>query len=195
MTPLRLLFGFLLLGSAPPGATESPAGAPQPDCREVIGGTGGAHPIRTVCPERDRQLAETGREMLRYRALAAANCASGVAALRNGGRIDRLGDYSCAEPAAPGPGPEALMDRIEAVLVMPRRSEPLASYQRLYSWEPREDGVRKVMGLYHARPEPGRRWVAANDMPVIMDGGCGVVTFTYDVATDRIEGIGCNGMA
>jgi hypothetical protein len=137
---VRPLLCVLLLGCGQPGAARPPAAfapPPEPDCRDVVGGTGGAHVIRTVCPERDRRLADMGPAMLRYRAQAAADCPSGVAALRSGGRVDRPGDYSCAEPAPPGP--DALMDRIEAIVAMPRGSEPLASYQRFYSWEPRED--------------------------------------------------------
>jgi len=31
-------------------------------------------------------------------------------------------------------------------------------------------------------------------MMAIEDGGCSIVTFTYDVTTDEVEGLVCNGV-
>lgn len=42
---------------------------------------------------------------------------------------------------------------------------------------------------------PGRRWVSETDFPLIMDGGCGVITLSYNLAAQRVEHITCNGEA
>lgn len=107
-----------------------------------------------------------------------------------------------APQAATPPNTEAqarseLMDQIERQVRLPEGAGPLASYERSYAWQDRQDGYRKVLGVY-LTPEGinrGRRWVAENELPLILDGGCSMITLTYDVATQRIEHIACNGEA
>lgn len=100
---------------------------------------------------------------------------------------------------APAPADEqvAIMDRIERDVRLPEGAGPLVSYARYYAWQQREDGIRKVIAVYvqlegHA---PGRRWVAENELPLIMDGGCSLVGLSYNVAAQRIDNVGCNGEA
>ena len=104
-----------------------------------------------------------------------------------------------AQPAAPVPSPveeqARIMDRIEALVRMPRGAWPLADYARYYAWQSRGDGVRKVVATYHIEANPRRHWVAENALPAIMDGGCGVIELSYHVAEDRIEGVACHGEA
>ena len=106
-----------------------------------------------------------------------------------------------AAPAAPAAGSEAeqqaLMARIEREVRLPEGAGALASYARYYAWQQREDGVRKVIAFYlHlSGHEPGRYWVAENALPLILDGGCGMITLSYDVAAQRIEHVECNGEA
>ncbi|HYI47902.1 MAG TPA: hypothetical protein VEX35_05495 [Allosphingosinicella sp.] len=102
-----------------------------------------------------------------------------------------------APPPAPSPVEEQarIMDRIEALVRMPRGAWPLADYARYYAWQSREDGVRKVVATYHIEANPRRHWVAETALPAIMDGGCGVIELSYDVAEDRIEGAACHGEA
>jgi hypothetical protein len=92
---------------------------------------------------------------------------------------------------------QAIMDRIERDVRMPQGAGALSSYSRFYAWHQGEDGARKVVAHYEnlTGAAPGRRWVTERDFPLIMDGGCGVVTLSYDVATQRIEHISCNGYA
>lgn len=91
----------------------------------------------------------------------------------------------------------ALMDRIEREIRLPEGAGPLASYARYYAWQQRGDGVRKVVGVYLGLGErtPGRRWVEETDFPLVMDGGCGLVNLSYNVAEQRIEHVTCNGEA
>lgn len=97
--------------------------------------------------------------------------------------------------AAPAPLPEAepMMDRIEAAIAMPAGAGPLADYGRYYALESRTDGVRKVVAVYVREPSPRRHWVDQNALPLVMDGGCDIVTLTYDFDADRIERVECNG--
>ena len=90
-----------------------------------------------------------------------------------------------------------LMDRIERAVRLPDGAGALSSYARYYAWQQREDGVRKVIAVYEnlTGARPGRHWVAETELPVIMDGGCGVVSLSYDVAGQRIEHVSCNGVA
>jgi hypothetical protein len=102
-----------------------------------------------------------------------------------------------AQPAAPAPSPAEeqapIMDRIEALVRLPEGARPLAAYGRYYAWQSRQDGVRKVVAVYVSEENPRRHWVAENGLPLVMDGGCGIVNLSFDVAADRIEGVGCNG--
>lgn len=98
--------------------------------------------------------------------------------------------------AAPPPTEAAaLMARIESMIAMPRGASRLTLYDRYYAWENRDDGVRKVLGTYVRGPQGRRHWVNENELPLVMDGGCDIVTLTYDLDTDRIERVECNGEA
>jgi hypothetical protein len=98
-----------------------------------------------------------------------------------------------AQAAAPADEQAAIMDRIERDLRLPDGAGPLAGYSRYYAWQSREDGVRKVLAIYVREPNPAQRWVAETALPLIMDGGCGIVSLSYDVAAQRVEHIECNG--
>lgn len=104
-------------------------------------------------------------------------------------------------PATP-PSTEAqsrieLMDQIERQVRLPEGADRLESYARYYAWQQREDGFRKVVAVYQnlTGERPGRHWVTETELPVIMDGGCGVITLSYDLAAQRIEHVSCNGLA
>jgi hypothetical protein len=90
---------------------------------------------------------------------------------------------------------EELMDQIERQVRLPEGADPLASYERSYAWQQREDGLRKVVAVYEnlTGAPPGRRWVADTDFPLVMDGACGFISLSYDLAAQRIEHVTCNG--
>jgi hypothetical protein len=105
-----------------------------------------------------------------------------------------------APAATSGPTAEeiAIMDRLEPRgLRMPRGAGPLSSYTRYYAWQARGDGARRVVAVWVnlAGEPPGRHWVTEREFPLIFDGGCSVITLSYDVATRYIEHITCNGDA
>lgn len=76
---------------------------------------------------------------------------------------------------------------------MPTGASPLPLYERFYAWEARDDGVRKVFGTFLRGRGSGRHWVNQSELPLVMDGGCDIITLTYDVVTDRIERVERNG--
>lgn len=92
---------------------------------------------------------------------------------------------------------EALMDRIEREVRLPQGATELATYSRHYAWH-EESGVRSVVAIYDRLSSTGpggRHWVTERELPLIMDGGCGVISLSYDLATQRITRIACNGDA
>jgi hypothetical protein len=91
------------------------------------------------------------------------------------------------------PSPEErIMNRIEALVVLPRRASPLREYRRTYAWE---SGKAKVRGIFSRIDPAGRAWVGLDKLPLLFDGGCGVVTVVFDVKRDKIERVDCNGLA
>lgn len=102
---------------------------------------------------------------------------------------------NAAPAAAPADEQAAIMDRIEREVRLPEGTRPLGEYGRYYAWQDREDGVRKVIAVYLHEPNPARHWVAETALPLVLDGGCGIVSLSYDVAAGRIEHVACNGEA
>lgn len=92
--------------------------------------------------------------------------------------------------------------RLEAGLKLPESpstSGPLKDYERYYAGIVR-NGHRMIHAEFVALgigPEArGQVHVTSEDkFPVIMDGGCGVVNLLYDVESNRVVHIGCNGLA
>lgn len=101
--------------------------------------------------------------------------------------------WAAALGVAQRPGDtDAIMDRIEATITMPLGASSISLYGRYYAWESRDDGVRKVLGTYVRGESSERHWVRQNELPLVLDGGCDIVTLTYDVNSDRIERVECN---
>jgi hypothetical protein len=103
--------------------------------------------------------------------------------------------FSTAAVAAQAPRPvdphEKFLDRVEAQIHLPAGAWQLEAYSRAYFSV--QNGA-KVMAIYSTLSPPGRRWVAQNPGPFIMDGGCAVVTVMIDASTGIIEQVECNGV-
>jgi hypothetical protein len=93
------------------------------------------------------------------------------------------------------PEPASIMSRIESAVAMPTGAAPLGAYGRYYALESRTDGVRKILAVFVREPSPQRHWVSQNELPLVLDGGCDIVTLTYDLDADRVERVECNGEA
>lgn len=95
----------------------------------------------------------------------------------------------------------AAVQHVEAMVRLPTGAKAMGAYVRFYTGV--VDRGRKVIeGVYLVRrvvadmhrTVPGDvNIVAANEMPFINDGGCYMITVYYDVATDTITTVGCNG--
>ena len=118
----------------------------------------------------------------------------------------------------------ALMDEIEALVRLPEGARALEDYARYYAFGPGSEIVG-IYTLPFARPEDGgcaetadnaalppppcpeedaepaladgqRRWLDdSDDLPVIVDGGCSVITIRYDSRTGALAPPACNGGA
>lgn len=83
---------------------------------------------------------------------------------------------------------------LERHFVLPRGAAPLQKYTRYYSTQI-EDGRRYLQGYFIlGAPDPPGIYLRESH-PEIMDGGCGVVTLTYDLERHEFLGAGCNGVA
>lgn len=122
--------------------------------------------------------------------LLAAACAQ-APAQNNQSAIPPVG-HSAAEAEQ-----EQIMARIEHDIRLPGEARALDTYARYYAWHQDKDGARTVVGYYEnlTGAAPGRHWVTERDFPLIADGGCGVVSFSYNLASQRIEQVRCNGYA
>jgi hypothetical protein len=104
------------------------------------------------------------------------------------------------EPWLPSPADVA---RLEAKVTLPAGASPMGAYVRYYAGTTK-DGKQIIRGVYlvtavvkdmHQDARPGVRIVTERDIPEIEDGGCHQVNVEYDVATDTITRIRCNGQA
>ena len=90
--------------------------------------------------------------------------------------------------------------RLESGLKLPMAPTPsgaLKDYARYYAGIV-QNGHRMIRGEFVAfdAAQRGSVHITSEDkFPVIMDGGCGVVNFVYDVQTGKTVSIGCNGLA
>ena len=97
----------------------------------------------------------------------------------------------------------AFLHKIESGLKLPSGAKPLVSYDRYYAFAVR--GGRKVLVgvfLYSlalpgiAEAAPGLHILGKeSDLPVVLDGGCSVVTVVLDPNFPQEAEVSCNGVA
>lgn len=94
------------------------------------------------------------------------------------------------------------MDEIERTIRLPAGSHPLELYGRNYAFS----GDGRVVAVYYSPADDRgralyalageRRWHDwEGELPFIMDGGCSIVHVTYEIATQHILSVSCNGVA
>jgi len=86
---------------------------------------------------------------------------------------------------------EQLMRTIEQSVNLPKGAAPLSRYRRHYAWS--SSGSRAVEAVYTLGGKPDRLWLPADDMPIILDGGCSVITFKFEVDKNAPSNVHCNG--
>lgn len=88
---------------------------------------------------------------------------------------------------------------------MPDGAAPLSTYARFYAGAPPK-GSHRITGLllrsFSVRSMPDLDRSAGvtivdkpGDWPDVADGGCGVIHVTYNLATDEVIELQCNGVA
>jgi plasmid stabilization system protein ParE len=98
--------------------------------------------------------------------------------------------------------PEQIMDQVESTIRLPVGADPLELYGRNYAFS----GDGKVVAVYYAHSDDRgrvlhavageRRWHDwEGELPFIMDGGCSIVHIDYEIATQHILSVSCNGEA
>ena len=119
---------------------------------------------------------------------------------------------------------DKLMDVIEADVKMPDGARPLSEYSRHYAVDEKgfvigvyapgyrapspDETCEEVLENMTSRQVPcpdaesdrlqsgQRQWVGVTDkLPLIMDGGCAVVTVIYDSKASAVKSATCNGVA
>ena len=85
---------------------------------------------------------------------------------------------------------DALMRTMESQITLPDGAAPLRRYRRYYAWANNE--YHTVVAIYVLGGKSGRLWLSENDMPIVLDGGCTVVNFTYYPESKRISSPECN---
>lgn len=81
-----------------------------------------------------------------------------------------------------------LMDRIEGVVELPASAAPLSEYRRYYAWAKKG---RTVLVLYALGDRPERTWLPKSKMPIVIDQGCRVIVFDFDVVANRPVDLTC----
>ena len=114
-----------------------------------------------------------------------------------------LATMTCSAAAAPAWTPDmqsiAKLERAVRVPSGPGQpAKPLAYYDRYYAGTI-ESGHRMIHGEYillgKTQAKNSVHIVGLNDLPLIMDGGCGIVNVLYDADVGRIAAAYCNGYA
>lgn len=83
-----------------------------------------------------------------------------------------------------------LMRSIEGNVSLPKEAAPLGRYRRHYAWG--KDDRDTVIAIYALGGKPARLWLPEDEMPIILDGGCTVVTFRYDLKSKLVSDLKCN---
>lgn len=86
------------------------------------------------------------------------------------------------------------VEAIEKSVVLPDEAEPLLKYARHYA--SLDEGTHRIIrGIYILGDEAGVFIATAEELPVVFDGGCSVVTVEYDVSSASFRVVSCNGEA
>jgi hypothetical protein len=91
------------------------------------------------------------------------------------------------------------VQQIENAVHLPDGAGPIGSYDRYYAPDV-VSGRHVIVGLYLATGPGGvgrtHLLQHASDLPLgILDGGCEEIRVYWDVATSKVIGVSCNGVA
>lgn len=93
---------------------------------------------------------------------------------------------------------DAVIARIEASVRLPPSARPVADYDRTYQMS----GAGRIVATYMLASMAGaptaihiHKLPSTEVIVVPEDGGCGVITFAYTIATGHFSEMRCNGLA
>jgi hypothetical protein len=108
--------------------------------------------------------------------------------------LSGLASMGCvAAESAWTPDPKVIKE-IEHSVSLPAEAKPIVQYSRYYAGAVRH-GIRVVVGTWITGLDVSRIVPSEADLPVILDGGCGIVNIEYDVKRHRFVKVFCNGVA
>lgn len=108
------------------------------------------------------------------------------------GMLTLFPGWSGADPI-PGPS-KAEVQEIERSVVLPHGAEPVEAFVRYYAAVSR-NGHRIIRGIYVLGEEARIVMTTAERLPMVLDGGCGVVTVEFDASARAFLETSCNGEA
>lgn len=85
---------------------------------------------------------------------------------------------------------EDRMIKIEQNVTLPSRADLMRKYRRYYAWSLDDPAI--VDAVYVRGGKPGRFWLTDQNLPIVLHGGCHVVTFEYDTRLNRATNVACN---
>ncbi|NVJ97403.1 MAG: hypothetical protein HWE25_04575 [Alphaproteobacteria bacterium] len=88
---------------------------------------------------------------------------------------------------------------LEKAVALPERALPIDRYAKYYTGYIYE-GRKRVLARYVAFTSEARKAgeiyiVDLDHLPMIFDGGCGVVTLDFDFESGQLTSVFCNGLA
>lgn len=88
-----------------------------------------------------------------------------------------------------------MLPSIEQLIVMPQGAGALGEYDRFYAGV-YEGSERLIIGVFVLTDSrEGRASVVdRSKLPIIEDGGCSVISLSFDVESRLVRAIGCNGV-
>ena len=108
--------------------------------------------------------------------------------------LSGLASMGCAAAESAWTPDRTVIEEIEHAVSLPAEAKPIVQYSRYYAGAVRH-GIRVVVGIWITGLDVSRIVPSAADLPVIYDGGCGIVNIEYDVKRHRFVKVYCNGVA
>jgi hypothetical protein len=108
--------------------------------------------------------------------------------------LSGLASMGCAAAESAWTPDRKVIEEIEHTVSLPAEAKPIVQYSRYYAGSVRH-GIRVVVGTWITGLDVSRIAPSEADLPVIYDGGCGIVNIEYDVKRHCFIRIYCNGVA
>ena len=108
--------------------------------------------------------------------------------------LSGLASIGCAAAESAWTPDRKVIEEVEHTVSLPAGAKPNVQYSRYYAGAVR-NGTRVVVGTWITGLDVSRIVRTEADLPVIYDGGCGIVNIEYDLKRHRFVKVYCNGVA